>query len=223
MWFLRMMPSPGIEMIRAPLGATAPRAQLAAMDETSPRREGASIAMRVQAYAGALAMVAVATLAGMWIAPRWGTAPVDMIYLPAVLAAAALWGLGPALLAGIGAALAYNYFFTSPIHTFRMDRLTDVVTVFVLLLVALVTSQLASRIRAQARLAAAHSARNATIAGFAGRLLSCRTEKGVAEAACEELHRLFECNTMLVTGLPEPAIVAALPEGNRLTPTDVAA
>jgi hypothetical protein len=48
-----------------------------------------SITARIQAYAGAIAMVAVATLIGLWIAPRWGTAPVDMIYLPAVLAAAA--------------------------------------------------------------------------------------------------------------------------------------
>src|SRR4051794_41723063 len=139
---------------------------------TEPDRQSYSIIARIQAYAGAVALVAVSTLAGLWIAPRWGTAPVDMIYLPAVLAAAALWGLGPALFAGIAAALAYNFFFTAPVHTFRMDRVADVVTVVVLLIVALVTSQLAAAIRAQARLAGAHAARNATIAGFAGRLLS---------------------------------------------------
>ena len=60
----------------------------------SPR---ASVATLLQAYAGAVALVALSTLAGLWIAPRWGTAPVDMIYLPAVLASAVLWGLGPAL------------------------------------------------------------------------------------------------------------------------------
>src|SRR6478672_8852487 len=103
-----------------------------------------SILTRIQAYAGALALVAVSTLVGLWIAPRWGTAPVDMIYLPAVLAAAALWGLGPGLFAGIAAALGYNFFFTTPVHTLRMDRVTDVVTVVVLLAVALVTSQLAA-------------------------------------------------------------------------------
>jgi two-component system sensor histidine kinase KdpD len=168
-------------------------------------------------------MVAASTLIGLWIAPRWGTAPVDMIYLPAVLAAAALWGLGPALVAGIAAALAYNFFFTAPVHTFRMDRVTDVVTVVVLLIVALVTSQLASGIRAQARLAAAHAARNATIAGFARQLLSCSTEPEMARVACAELNRLFDCNAILVAGLPEPHIVAAVPEGNRLTPSDVAA
>jgi two-component system sensor histidine kinase KdpD len=178
---------------------------------------------RIQAYAGAIAMVAVSTLLGLWIAPRWGTAPVDMIYLPAVLAAAALWGLGPALMAGIAAALAYNFFFTAPVHTFRMDRVADVVTVVVLLMVALVTSQLAAAIRAQARLAAAHAARNATIAGFARRLLSSSSEADIGETACAELRSLFDCNAMLVDGLPEPEVLASVPPGNRLTPSDMAA
>src|SRR5256885_4338501 len=141
------------------------------MSEMQVMHPHASLATRIQSYAGAIAMVAVSTLIGMWIAPRWGTAAVDMIYLPAVLAAAALWGLGPALVAGLAAALAYNFFFTAPIHTFRMDRVTDVVTVIVLLIVALVTSKLAAGIRAQARLAAAHAARNAAIAGLAPPLL----------------------------------------------------
>ena len=177
----------------------------------------------VQAYAGAVAMVAVSTLVGLWIAPRWGTASVDMIYLPAVLAAATLWGLGPAVIAGLAAALAYNFFFTAPVHTFRMDRVADVVTVVVLLIVALVTSQLAAAIRSQARLAAAHAARNATIAGFAGQLLSSGSQDEIAETACGELARLFDCNAVLVSGLPQPGVLAAVPTGNRLTPSDIAA
>lgn len=168
-------------------------------------------------------MVAVSTLVGLWVAPRWGTAAVDMIYLPAVLAAAVLWGLGPALVAGLAAALAYNFFFTTPVHTFRMDRVADMVTVVVLLIVALVTSRLASGIRSQARLAATRAVRNATIAGLAGRLLSCSGEEDIGRTACAELRRLFDCNLMLVAGLPEPRVVTAEPDGNRLTPSDVAA
>jgi two-component system sensor histidine kinase KdpD len=182
-----------------------------------------STATRIQAYAGAVALVALSTLVGLWVAPRWGTGAVDMIYLPAVLAAAVLWGLGPALLSGAGAALAYNFFFTEPIHTFRMSRVDDVVTVIVLLSVALVTSKLAAAIRDQARLAAAHAARNATIAGFAHHLLSCSSEEEIARSGCSELNRLFDCNAMLVAGAPAPHIVAAVPDGNRLTPSDIAA
>jgi two-component system sensor histidine kinase KdpD len=186
-------------------------------------RAQGSIAAAIQAYTGAVALVAVSTLVGLWIAPRWGTAPVDMVYLPAVLAVAVLWGLGPALLAGILAALAYNFFFTEPVHTLRIDRISDAVTVIVLLIVALVTSRLAAGIRSQARLAADHASRNATIAGFAGRLLSCGCEEDIAQTACGELHRLFGCNALLVEGLPTPRIVASNSKGNRLTLSDVAA
>jgi two-component system sensor histidine kinase KdpD len=195
-------------------------ANYVAMTETHARN---SIAARVQAYAGGIVMVAVSTLIGMWIAPRWGTAPVDMIYLPAVLAAAALWGIGPGLMAGIAAALSYNFFFTEPVHTLRINRVADVVTVVVLLVVALVTSRLAAGIRTQAQLAAGHAARNATIAGFAGRLLTCSTEEQIGETACEELHKLFDCNAVLVSGLPQPRVVGVVPAGNRLTPSDIAA
>src|SRR5215216_6177501 len=107
----------------------------------------ASMTDMARAYAGTVAMIAAATLLGLWIAPRWGTAPVDMIYLPAVLGAAALWGLRPGLAAGVISALAYNFFFTAPVHTLRIDRVADIVTVSVLLIVALVTGQLAAGIR----------------------------------------------------------------------------
>jgi two-component system, OmpR family, sensor histidine kinase KdpD len=193
------------------------------MAETEPMSLHLPMAARIQSFTGAFAMVAVSTLLGLWLAPRWGTGPVDMIYLPAVLAAAALWGIGPGLVAGTAAAIAYNFFFTEPIHTLRMNRVADVVTVVVLFIVALVTSRLAAGIREQARLAAAHAARNATIAGFAGRLLSSSTEEEITETACAELHSVFDCNAIAVTGLPEPVLVAGVPAGNRLTPSDIAA
>ena len=194
-----------------------------AIPSQSPSRRVAGLADAVRGYAGSLAMVAASTLVGLWIAPRWGTAPVDMIYLPAVLGAAALWGLGPGLAAGVISALAYNFFFTAPVHTLRIDRVADVVTVAVLLIVALVTGRLAAGIRKQARIADAHAARNAVIAGFARRLLSCSSEEEIARVSCEELRRLFDCNAVVVSGLPTPEIVAMVPDGNRLTPSDVAA
>jgi len=186
-------------------------------------RAAAGITDVIRAYAGAIAMVAASTLIGLWIAPRWGIAPVDMIYLPAVLGAAAVWGLGPGFTAGVTSALAYNFFFTAPVHTLRIDRVGDVVTVSVLLIVALVTGRLAAGIRKQAQIADAHANRNAVIAGFARRLLSCSTEQEIARITCEELRRLFDCNAVVVSGVPTPEVVAMAPDGNRLTPSDLAA
>ena len=196
---------------------------LTAMADMQEMKLRMPLAARIQAYAGAIAMVAVSTLVGLWLAPRWGTGPVDMTYLPAVLTAAALWGIGPGVVAGIAAAIAYNFFFTEPLHTLQIYRVEDAVTVAVLLIVALVTSRLAAGIRSQARIAAAHASRNATIAGFAGALLSQSAEDEIAGTACVELHKLFGCNAVLVRGLPEPHVVALDPAGNRLTPSDLAA
>ena len=177
----------------------------------------------IRPYAETLAMVAASTLVGMLVAPRWGNSAVDLLYLPAVLAAAGFYGLGPGLLAAVSSALAFNYYFTQPFHTFRISSPEDVATVASLFLVALVTSQLAARMRAEARAAERSAARNATIAGFSRKLLSCSSNEQIASVACRELGGLFECNAVMMAGAPEPQLVAARPAHATLTPSDIAA
>ena len=177
----------------------------------------------VPGYAGALALVAAATLTGLLIAPRWGNGPVVLLFIPPVLAAAAFFGLRPALVAAVASTLAFNYFFTAPYRTLLIHSPTDVVTVIVLFLVALVTSHLAGSMRDQARLAAAHAARNATIAGLARRLLSAAGEQDIAGVAAQELSRLFDCNAVLMTGREDPRVIASAPAATTLAPSDLAA
>lgn len=177
----------------------------------------------VRAVLGTLVMVAVSTLAGMWVAARWGTGSVDLLFLPAVLAAAALFGRWPALLAAALSALAYNYFHVSPVHTFRIDRAEDLFTVTALLAVALVVSQLAASMRAQARLALAHAERNATIAGFARRLLASGGAAEIAAVTTTELAQLFACHAVLVEDPENPRVVSAAPGEAALAPSDLAA
>jgi K+-sensing histidine kinase KdpD len=174
-------------------------------------------------YAGALALVVVATLAGWPIALLWGNAPVVLLYIPATLGAAIFAGLRPALLAAVASTLAYNYVFTAPYRTLLIHSPADVVTVVVLFVVAVATSHLAGSLREQARKAAAHASRNATIAGFARRLLSCAGDDEIAGVAVSELARLFDCNAVLVTGRDAPRVMAAAPARNDLAPSDLAA
>ena len=174
-------------------------------------------------YVAAQVLVAISTLVALWIANRWGSAAVEMIYLPAVLAAGIWWGFGPAVLAAVTSALSYNYFFTEPLHTFRIDSAVDIVDVIILFLVAVVTSQLASAVRKQAQIAEAHATRNATIAGFARGLLSGSSEAEIAQTACREISAIFNCNAVVLSGLPQPTMVAAAPNYATITPTDIAA
>lgn len=206
-----------------PLDAGAAEAQRAPMTPAPALPLAGSSPARLLGYAEALLLVAASAGLGGLIAPRWGNSPVDLIFLPAVLAAALLAGRGPALLAAIASALAYNYFFTAPYRTLRIHSPADIVTVAMLFLTALVTSHLAASVRRQAQLARSHAQRNAAIAGFARRLLSCASEPDIAEAGARELARLFDCHAVLLSGRPEPRVVCAQPEAMTLTPADMAA
>ena len=181
-----------------------------------------SPAAQLRGYAEALLMVAVSTLLGLALTPRWGNSAVDLLYLPAVLATAVLAGLWPALFAALLAALSYNFFFTAPHMTFRISNPNDIVTVIVLFAVAVVTSQLAASVRRQASIAQKHAARNATIAGLARRLLGCTNAEEIGGASTSELASIFQCNAILLSGGPEARFVASFPPGMRLLPNDQA-
>jgi two-component system, OmpR family, sensor histidine kinase KdpD len=190
------------------------------LDPAAPRL---SLVHHLIAHAATLLAVAAATGAGLLIVQRWGNEPVVLLYILPVLAAAVYAGLRPALLAAVASALAYNYYFTAPFRTFVISRPADLVTVIVLFIVAVVTSQLVGLLREQARLAAAHAARNATIAGFARLLLSSADIQAIAAATVGELSRLFRCHAVLMTGATVPQLIAAAPRGAALAPSDIAA
>ena len=74
------------------------------------------------------------------------------LYLLLVLWLGARWGRGPAVAGSIGAFLFYDYFFVPPVGTLSVSGPAELLELFVLLAVALVTSQLAASMRrAQAR------------------------------------------------------------------------
>ncbi len=189
----------------------------------TPGERQSALVQSLTGFAGALLGVAVSTIVGLVIAQRWGNGPVVLLFIPPVLAVAAWRGLWPALLAAVASTLAFNYYFTAPYRTFVIHNAADVVTVVILFLVAVVTSQLAGKLREQARLAAAHAARNATIAGFARRLLACAGEPDIAAVTVEQLSRLFCCNAVLIAAGDTAKVLASAPAGALLAPSDHAA
>lgn len=188
---------------------------------SEPRRP--DLAFLLTGHAVAMLLVAAATIVGQLVAIRWGTAPVVLLYIPPVLMVASNWGLWPSLVGAIAATLAYNFYFTVPVHTLRIQSPVDVATVVILFIVALVTSRLAGQLREQAQLAAAHAARNAAIAGFARRLLSCSSQRSISEVVAKELARLFGCNAVLLAGTDKLEVLASTLGDIQLGPSDLAA
>lgn len=182
-----------------------------------------STGSRALGLAFGLLLTLVATLAGLLLAPDWGSAAIVLLYLPPVLVTARYAGLTPALGVSVLATLAFNFFFTEPYRTFRISSPADLLTVAALFLVAVVTSQLASAMRTQTQLAAASAARNATIAGLARRLIPCTDRESVAQVVVEDLARLFDCHVVFAASEDPPALLAAQPPAPALAPNDRAA
>jgi two-component system sensor histidine kinase KdpD len=123
---------------------------------------------------------------------------VALLYLLPVMVAASLYGLRTGLFAGIASSLAYNFFFLPPTGTLTVSDPENVVSIFVLLGVAAATSQLASRVRAQADMAAASARTNATLAGFLRQLTRLNDAAAVAETVCDEVGQLFNVRTVFL-------------------------
>jgi two-component system, OmpR family, sensor histidine kinase KdpD len=72
---------------------------------------------------------------------------VPIIFLIPVVIAATRWGTWPAITAALGGTAAVDFFFLAPYYTFNIDDPRDAVHLLLFLFVALVSSNLASRLR----------------------------------------------------------------------------
>ena len=175
-------------------------------------------------YAWAALMVAGVTALASALFHILDLGNVALLYLLPVMAAASLYGLRTGLFAGAASSLAYNFFFLPPTGTFTISDPENVVTVLVLLGIAVATSQLTARVRGQADLAAASARTNAALAGFLRQLTALGDEGDVARAICDEVGRLFDCRTVLLTaGDAGLAVTAANAPDHPLDTIDMAA
>jgi two-component system sensor histidine kinase KdpD len=177
-----------------------------------------------RSYLPGFGYVAAATLVAWYLDRTFHASDLGMIFLAAVLAAAMLQGLRPALLAAGTAFLVYNYLFLEPRYSFVIGSPTDVLTLLVFLAVALVTGFLAGRVRDQ-QLATARRAAAITALLAASRRLSASAKKlDAATALAEQLAAATGGKSMIL--LPsggEIAPAAAAPTMTPLATQDMAA
>lgn len=149
-------------------------------------------------YVWTTAMVAAVTAAASALFHILDLGNVALLYLLPVMVAATMFGLRTGLFAGIASSLAYNFFFLPPTGTLSVNNPENIISILVLLGVAIVTSQLTSRVRTQADMAAASARTNAALAGFLRRLTPLGEPVELARAICEDVARLFDLRTVLL-------------------------
>ncbi len=165
--------------------------------------------------------VAAMTLFARLLLPLLGDKSVDLLYLVPVVATATLFGLRPALVTSVAAALAYNFFFLPPLHTFTIQDPQNIVTFAVLAGVGVVAAQLAGRLKRQANVGARTAGENAAIAAFGQRLAAVSDRTGTATTVCEDVERLLGVATvMLCRDGTSISVVASIPAGATLGPID---
>lgn len=118
---------------------------------------------------GLIGVAVVAAITATWL-PVLGIASSALLFLLPVLMVSVRGGIGPAILTAASGALAYNYFLLPPRYTFRVHGFDNLVSVFVLFAVAVVTSRLATALKIREAEAAARAAASAQSAQFSALL-----------------------------------------------------
>jgi len=175
-------------------------------------------------YAVSLGLAVLVTLFGTVLLSNSNITNIGLLYLLPVMVAATRYGLRTGIVTGLVSSLAYNFFFIPPTHTFTIEDPQNIITVLVLLAVAVVGSQLASRVREQALLAQHSAAQNSSLAGFARLLTGISKREELAQLLCAEIGRLLDVKTVLL--MPEDddlSLRSAWPPENRLELLDMAA
>jgi two-component system sensor histidine kinase KdpD len=97
------------------------------------------------------------------LAPWMALDSLVMLYLVGVVVVAARYGRGPAIVAAVASAVAFDFFFTLPFFSLRIADPRLVITVGVMLLVGLVISELATALRQRGIAAVDHARRVAVL------------------------------------------------------------
>jgi two-component system sensor histidine kinase KdpD len=175
-------------------------------------------------YIWSLAMVVLMTALGRLLIEVIDLGNISLLYLVPVMFAAATFGLRAGLFAGLASSLAYNFFFLPPTGTLTVNNPENVVSILVLLGVAVVTSQFAARVRAQADLAQSSARQNAALASFSRQLTAASDQDALMHAICAEVGRLLDVRTViLLPSADGPMLRAAVPPEDRLEQIERAA
>jgi two-component system sensor histidine kinase KdpD len=133
----------------------------------APGPHGAVTARTSLNYLLVVPTVGVAALVARGLGHAVGLDDPAMVFLAGVLFVAVVAGLGPSVLASFASLLVYDFFFVDPRHTLTVTKPRDLLSLLVFLLVAILTSQLTARARAQAALARHREHHTAALYGFA--------------------------------------------------------
>ena len=175
-------------------------------------------------YLMALVFVALGLGAAELVQPMFGIENVDLVFLTAVVSVAVRFGLLPSMLASIAASLCYNFFFLPPVYTFTITDPTNVAAFFFFMLIAILVSNVAARVRTQAVSAIGRVRTTELLYAFSRKLAGTATLDDVLWATAYQTALMLKVRVVLL--LPEDGLLtvkAGYPPEDQLDKADLAA
>ena len=175
-------------------------------------------------YVVALSLVALALGISKLIFPVLGIENVDLVFLTVVVTVAVRYGLSPSLVAGFAASLCYNFFFLPPVYTFSITDPTNVAAFFFFMLIAMIVSNVAARVRTQAVMATGRARTTEYLYSFSRKLAGTATLDDVLWATAYQTALMFKVRVVLL--LPEHGFITVktgYPPEDELDQADLAA
>ncbi len=175
-------------------------------------------------YMFSLGITAAALGVAKLLYPAFGVENVDLVFMTAVVGIAVRFGLGPSLLASLIGSLAYNFFFLPPVYTFTITDPTNIAAFFFFMLVALLVSNLAARVRSQAMSAFGRVRTTESLYAFSRKLAGTAALDDVLWASAYQIALMLRVRVVLL--LPDDGIItvkAGYPPEDELDQADLAA
>jgi K+-sensing histidine kinase KdpD len=114
---------------------------------------------------------------------------VPIAYLIPVIVSATRWGIWPATSASVASVCAADFFFLAPVYSFRIDDPQEAIDLLLFLVVALVSSSLASRLRRETEALRRREKEIQSLYGFSRLLAACFTVSDLISAIQKYLSR----------------------------------
>ena len=172
----------------------------------------------LEGYLVSTAMVGVAAAIATALDRAIGLPNSSLIFVIPIIVAAIQFGSLNSLFAAIVSMLAYNFFLTDPLYTFTISDPRNVYAVFFFLLVALITSGVATQARARLMLARRQERQASDLQDFSSRLVTADSVADVGQIAAETIAKQLRASAVtlmdkggrleLIGDAPEPVLLA---------------
>jgi two-component system sensor histidine kinase KdpD len=149
-------------------------------------------------YLAGILMTAAATLVCLPLRGPLELSNIVMVYLLGVAAVAVYLGRGPSILASLLSVAAFDFFFVPPFHTFAVADAQYVVTFAVMLVVGVLISELAARVRLQARIAGYREERASALYEMTRELAATEKLENIVRSAVKHLSKVFASQVVVL-------------------------